>query len=525
MTGKIRHRQHRFAAKRIVISAAGFFFLCAAMPLSGLERALSFGGKNGWQELAVKKNITSGMGRFGYEAMQLAAVTFQPDEFTDLLIGFEDSEAPQEIPADGTENGGFGISDAAGNYEVVSSSLILSEKTRFGKSAGVSRGISGGLVLKGTDGTLFGTEGPSGSFTIEFWLMPSLAENGETVFSWRSSKKVQDVPQYQTITASFFGNRLSWSFVNVFSGEDSSENTVELTGYKAVIPNQWAHHTLVYNENISRLEYYVDSSLEAIVYVTENKREGGKRLDPVFGIPAAINWCPHFTGSIDEIRIERSAAEQRLYDRFNAEGGRFETMPVETSGIGAELTGISSITQMPPQTAIQLFVRSGDNIHLWAESPPEWVPLPLNGPITDVSGRYFQLAAELYPDGLGLTTPAVTEIIVRYTEKHPPVPPFAVRAAAGDGEVTLTWSAAADSSAGGYFVYYGERPGEYLGQSAAEGVSPVDAGNTLSYKLTGLTNGKIYYFAVASYAEQNKNLTGGFSKEVYARPLPDRNAK
>ena len=37
--------------------------------------------------------------------------------------------------------------------------------------------------------------------------------------------------------------------------------------------------------------------------------------------------------------------------------------------------------------------------------------------------------------------------------------------------------------------------------------------------LTGLKNGKIYYFAVASYSKSDNKIMGILSKEVYARPL------
>jgi hypothetical protein len=68
-------------------------------------------------------------------------------------------------------------------------------------------------------------------------------------------------------------------------------------------------------------------------------------------------------------------------------------------------------------------------------------------------------------------------------------------------------------------VFYGERPGEYLGAVAVEGRSPIDAGRRTSYKLTGLANNKAYYFAVASYSDYDSSVMGEFSPEVHARPF------
>ena len=76
-----------------------------------------------------------------------------------------------------------------------------------------------------------------------------------------------------------------------------------------------------------------------------------------------------------------------------------------------------------------------------------------------------------------------------------------------------------DDTAGGYYLYYGTRPGEYLGRMAIEGESPINVGNTSSYTITGLENGKIYYFAVASWSALDDRITGPLSKEVFARPL------
>ena len=100
-----------------------------------------------------------------------------------------------------------------------------------------------------------------------------------------------------------------------------------------------------------------------------------------------------------------------------------------------------------------------------------------------------------------------------------PLPPFKVIAEPGDGEITLSWSHSLDKLTGGYYIFYGERPGEYLGAEALQGESPVDVGDVNRITFTGLKNGKIYYFAVAAYSNLDRRITGVRSVEVYARPL------
>ena len=67
-------------------------------------------------------------------------------------------------------------------------------------------------------------------------------------------------------------------------------------------------------------------------------------------------------------------------------------------------------------------------------------------------------------------------------------------------------------------MYYGNRPGEYLGRVAVEGTSPVRVGDVTSVTLHGLKNGTIYYFAVAAYSKIDDRILGTLSKEVFARP-------
>jgi hypothetical protein len=80
---------------------------------------------------------------------------------------------------------------------------------------------------------------------------------------------------------------------------------------------------------------------------------------------------------------------------------------------------------------------------------------------------------------------------------------------------------------GGYVVYYGTASGEYFGDHAIlEGAvvkPPVNVGNRTAVRIEGLTNGALYYFAVAAYSTAGGGWSepGGFSREAAARPLPE----
>lgn len=489
--------------KSILIS----LILCTVIP--AFAKDVTLGGKEGWPVFQSEQNITKGKGRFGYDCIQLATNSFEADIDTDLLIDFENPGCPI----------------SAGEYQVVSNNLKLSNQTILEKSAGLSRNI-GGMNIMGLPGTFFGSKGVQGSFCIEFWLCPSIAENGEVILNWESSKNQGGKLIYQLLNCSFMKGHLEWNLTNFFDGY--REETVTLTGSSKAIPDKWTHHCISYDCETGILEYIVNGVTEDIVYITSNGKENGQIYLVYLGEEAELQFCTEYTGKIDDIRIMRrpycppdyqSAENAGKIGRmlYAPKGGKFVTRPIVVS-TGSQLTRLVAEQNIPSQTEVCYYVRSGDNYFNWSNNYPEWKPVVSGEEIKNVSGMYFQLACDIYPDGNGSVSPTITQINLEFEELPLPTPPFTVKAQAGNGSVTLSWSCSVDNTTGGYYIYYGTRPGEYLGRFAAEGNSPINVGNTTSYKITGLENGKIYYFAIASWSAYDDRITGPLSKEVYARP-------
>ncbi len=475
-----------------------------------VQKTRIIGGVNGWHDIATAEGVTTGTGRFGYDCVQLETSVREISGETDLYLNFE----------------GNSVSDATGHYEILSNRLSSVSDAIKGKRAALSRGEGTGISIRGDSHALFGQSGMTGSFTIECWLAPSIAENGETVFSWRSSRNANHYSQYQTITAGFVHNHLEWSFSNIFAGY--AESTVTMAGVSTIIPNEWARHTLSFDQESGILEYCVNGKTEAIQFITTSGHENGTVCDPMLGVVADIHLCSNYTGKIDNFRIERRASLREngdLYttgnETYKIDGGRFTSHPILISQ-SASLDSVNALMNVPAQTDVRLYVRSGDNCWGWTDSYPAWKEVYSGEAIKGVSGLYFQVAAELLPDGGGMTTPSITQLELQYTEQPLPAAPFSVMAESGDGCVTLSWTYSLDDTAGGYYVYYGNRPGEYLGKTAVEGMSPIRAGNVTSLTLNGLKNGSIYYFAVSSYSRIDGSINGPLSQEVYARPTSKR---
>lgn len=504
----------KFIKKAVEFTAAALFICAGCSSLFAESKQIILGGKAGWPVFQYEENVTTGSGRFGYDCIELATNSFVFDEYTDLLVDFEDAMNPV----------------SAGAYDILSNNLKTSSNALIDKSAGLSRNI-GGFSLLGRPGTFFGSEGLMGSFSIEFWLCPSIAENGEVILNWESSKNVRGRLVYQLLNCIFDGGHLDWTIANLFDGYagDDGKGEFHLKGSSTIIPDTWTYHALSYDCESGIFEYLVNGITEDIRYITSNGKEDGYASLVVMGTPSALEFCNEYTGKIDEIRILRRPYTPPDYQSAEAagalgrmlyqpSGGRFETRPITVS-TGSVLNSLTAEMNVPSQTEIQFFVRSGDNFFNWNDSYPQWKPVLSGEKIEGVSGMYFQVACELYPDGNGSVSPSVTQISLDFTELPLPLPPFSVKAEAGNGSVTLKWNYSVDETAGGYYIYYGNRPGEYLGRIAVEGVSPIKVGNTTSYTLTGLKNGTIYYFAVAAWSSLDDRIVGSLSKEVFARPL------
>jgi hypothetical protein len=377
-------------------------------------------------------------------------------------------------------------------------------------------------------------------FSIEFWLYPTNMENGEQILSWISAGTMQGKDTFQRIQCVAAKNRLLWTFLDFFSAPDNGRQTNFSISGSPVLPRVWSHHLIRFESETGLLEYLVNGRLEGILYVTSSGREGGEVYNPVVGEGGSLVLGSRYAGLLDEFRVYTRYLETPLLQKYPAQGGRVESRPLDLGETDSRVLTVEAFggrTSNPggslqneyagagkfrftDDSAVQFFIRAANSPYYWTGADSQWRPFePGTALPENIRGRFVQVAAAFYPSGDGETTPYLDEIRITYQPHDLPAPPSLVTVIAGDGGVELSWRDSPGGDISGYLVYYGLSRGEYFGDDAALGRSPINVGKRNSLRIDGLKNGVLYYFAVAAYDRMDPSNAGIFSREVSARPL------
>jgi hypothetical protein len=534
-------------AARLSLCATALF-LCGAAAAFGLgEETVQFGGAAGWEQFTGRSNLAE-LERV--RPGKVLAINYDReinDASLDMHLSF-DEESPDRF------------TDSMGNYAVETSGALSRsgpEWSRFGSGAAVFHGLlnasasrapseSPVLIKPRGNEALFSGGRMMGGFSIEFWIYPASMENGEEALSWTAF--VQNNAKYeqtQNIICSVSKNRLEWIFKDFFFepypfGGASTGNAhaksvnIRLASSTALTPKSWSRHLLRFNAETGLIEYLVNGVLEDLAYATASGSEDGEVFLPVAGGRGAFALGRRFNGMIDAFRIYGRFVEEDGVHRY-VQDGRLHSAPID---LGAENAAVLRVDasggvfhvfsgkirnksdynggfDFPGGERIRFFIRSSASPYLLDDS--DWQFFTPGTAINTVKGRYIELAAEFYPGADLETTPYLESVSVVFAKKAPPEPPAFVRAEAEDGAVKLSWKPSKNGDAIGYIVYYGLAPGDYFGEGASLGPSPIDAGSRLSLSIDNLKNGILYYFSVSSY--DSTGAPGGFSREIFARPL------
>ncbi|MCX7032251.1 MAG: fibronectin type III domain-containing protein, partial [Spirochaetes bacterium] len=258
---------------------------------------------------------------------------------------------------------------------------------------------------------------------------------------------------------------------------------------------------------------------------TDTGREKGEVAVPMIGSalsgPLAVG--PKYTGFLDELRVSRRFVEAPSLARFPGQRGTAVSRLLDLGHAATRVVRIETVQSTPSDSAVFCYYRLSDELgrpaSASAGAEAGWIPFAPGAGLPDTArGRYLQVMAELFPDGRRAEAPSLSSIRIVYEPHLPPLAPAGLTATPGNGKVSLSWRRVDDPEVKGYEVYYGGAPGSYFGVGAAQGASPLDAGNVTQMEITGLENGALYYFSVTAYDGAEPRQRSLFSVEVGARP-------
>ncbi|MDR1868012.1 MAG: hypothetical protein LBQ77_07085 [Treponema sp.] len=471
--------------------------LLTAEVLYGIgEQVIVIGGETGWQAIETKAHVIETSFLRPYPVLTLSSAQTYFSE--DLFFSF-----------DGI------LQDSAGNYSVSSTENIVlapRENARFGGGAALFMGLSDAIsIVPHSREALFSTGQILRDFSIEMWLYPVTAENGENVLQWNAICE-NDSYISQDIIVTFVRNRLQWTFSNFFT----LSKDIVLSGQTSLVPKTWSHHLIRFDSDNGLLEYVVDGRIECIVFVTENGHEGTQVYQSNVGTNGFFVLGKNFFGMIDEFIISPRFVSEISLGTYRQNSGRVETIPIDLGDINSELVSVDVKNgPLVDDSAIELFMRVSNNPYHFEE----WRALTAGVSLRDVRGRYVQLAIVLYPSKDRHFSPYIDSIQLNYRQNKAPMPPTQLIAYARNGVVELSWRASISRNTVGYLVYYGTAQGEYFGKDSSLGISPINVGARTSIRIDGLKNGTLYYFSIAAYDSLEPFHIGDYSSEVSARPL------
>lgn len=479
--------------------------LSASPPGAAEEKRIVLGREDAWRDLARREHLVCLPGLRNTRDLFLQDDEYAPAaEDTDLLLHFNEES----------------FRDEARRYDVERGRALKAEEVRrLGAASAGFNGDRRGVVLRPKAGALFSRRTLWGDFTLEFWLRPSLLNDGEQILGWTGSRWVGGKADPQEVRCTVRARRLVWEFQSFFGAGEAAgpaERRIVLEGLTPLLPRIWHHHLLRFDGATGLLEYLVDGVPEAVAYA---RTPGGSPLVPFTGEAdtAPVILGRGYTGFLDELRLSRSFVTKPVLARYADRAGVAESIPFDLGYTGTRLLRIEAEARAEPDSGIFYYYRLADR--LTAEDVEgEWVPVQPGQALKEARGRFVQLRLELYPDGRRAVSPQLSEVGIVYEQDLPPAPPAGLFAVAGNGRVRLQWRPVREEDVRGYLLYYGNAPGEYHGTGAAQGPSPVDVGPLPQATLEGLSNGRLYYFAVVAYDSTEPPHRSDFSKEVSARP-------
>ena len=472
-----------------------------------LSSEIVIGDSSGWSRIETNKNIDTYPGKGNYTNLGLKSTGYTVDDFTDLLIHFDNS----------------GIIDESSHYGIKTNIKSTNLIKKMGQGAGVFREKGDSITLHPTTGSIFTGSNVLDNFSVEFWLNPSAYNKKPIIISYQSSVRNTEgdlVPQ--ELTCSIQNRKLTWELKNIFY-VNGDENDIVLSGLIPIIPETWHHHLLRFNGDTGIIEYLVDGDVEDVQYASKTGTEDGSVFYPLLTANknSKLSIGRDYIGYMDELRISKAFIQTPTLNRYQGISGTIQSKIIDFGRSESLLHKISIESEIPEDSAIFFYYKLSNNLedlfdnNNWRNFLPSKLLLSKN------KGRYFRLKMELQANSNQQQTPLISKVLINYTKNSPPIAPALREASGKDSSITLTWQELSEQDIEGYLIYYGLKTGVYFGSEAIEGESPLVIKGKENTNLTihGLRNGQLYHFSIAAYDGAGIEYPGELSEETTSRPV------
>ena len=490
--------------KRIFLTA---LFPLAALPLFSETLTVTLDGSDFLSAVSVREPQTD------RQAATVPESLIGPEDDVDLLIRFDaDGEAPE------------------GNYRLIDGTVVTSaDDKKAGAASGRFYVDQSALSLQPLTKAVFASENEPGSFTIRFFIKPTVVENNEILIYWSNTIQNGGRFDYQSVICGIEDRRLVWNFERLFK---NAAPQIEVKGKSKIKAGEWSFHSLSYNRDLNFLEYSMNGRAERIVYLSPEGSESGIDTPPVTGSRphSVLTVCRRFSGKMDELMILNQATDSPAVPQLLKDEGRILFRCIDTGYSNSLIENIVTDFRTDGNSAVNGYFRISesrlDSIR-WNEAKIDgsdgyfngngWIPFRSDDFPQNVRGRYLQVAVQLLPDTVEGISPQFKSADVVYKPNLPPLPPIALTATAGNGAVTLDWIPAVDIRTRGYRISYGTAPGRYTDFTDIEN-PPFTPNRHQQFTVTGLRNDVLYYFSVQAFDGAPVRQYGEFSEEISARP-------
>ena len=434
--------------KRIFLTA---LFPLAALPLFSETLTVTLDGSDFLSAVSVREPQTD------RQAATVPESLIGPEDDVDLLIRFDaDGEAPE------------------GNYRLIDGTVVTSaDDKKAGAASGRFYVDQSALSLQPLTKAVFASENEPGSFTIRFFIKPTVVENNEILIYWSNTIQNGGRFDYQSVICGIEDRRLVWNFERLFK---NAAPQIEVKGKSKIKAGEWSFHSLSYNRDLNFLEYSMNGRAERIVYLSPEGSESGIDTPPVTGSRphSVLTVCRRFSGKMDELMILNQATDSPAVPQLLKDEGRILFRCIDTGYSNSLIENIVTDFRTDGNSAVNGYFRISesrlDSIR-WNEAKIDgsdgyfngngWIPFRSDDFPQNVRGRYLQVAVQLLPDTVEGISPQFKSADVVYEPNLPPLPPIALTAIAGNEAVTLDWIPAVDIRTRGYRISYGTAPGRY----------------------------------------------------------------